>query len=148
MDNLTKRQRSYNMSRIHSRDTKPELVIKPLMRKLGFSYQPKMYGHPDFASKSLKIAVFIDGCFWHGCPVCYKEPASNQAFWRKKLQDNTARDRRVDRILRSTGWKTMRFWEHEVMTDVSAVAVQIRREIDDGKRLLGGGGRHKVHTDT
>lgn len=150
-DIMSREKRSSVMSRIRGKDTGPELALR---RELwaagvrGYRLRPSLPGKPDIAFMGKKVAVFVDGCFWHGCPVCYKKPASNQAFWRKKLQDNTARDRRVDRILRSTGWKTMRFWEHEVMTDVSAVAVQIRREIDDGKRLLGGGGRHKVRTDT
>lgn len=114
MDNLTKRQRSYNMSRIHSRDTKPELVIKPLMRKLGFSYQPKMYGHPDFASKSLKIAVFIDGCFWHGCKKHFKIPKTNTTYWETKIARNRLHDKKVSKALKKAGWIVVRIWGHEI----------------------------------
>ena len=66
VDRITQEQRSYIMSRIHSNDTSPELKLKPLMKALGFSYQPKMHGHPDFASRKLQVVVFVDGYFWRG----------------------------------------------------------------------------------
>ena len=113
-DVLTKKQRSYNMSRIRSKDTKPELVIMPLMRKLGFAYQPKMYGHPDFADKKTKTAVFIDGCFWHKCPKHFIQPKSNMAFWNKKIKRNVLRDRTVNRFYIKNGWKVVRIWEHQI----------------------------------
>ena len=113
-DNLTKEQRSRIMSRIKGRDTKPELVIKPLMRKLGFLYQPKMYGRPDFANKRMKIAVFVDGCFWHGCPGHYKAPKQNAAYWKAKVANNRRRDKTVNSKLKGRGWKVVRIWEHDI----------------------------------
>jgi DNA mismatch endonuclease (patch repair protein) len=113
-DNLTKQRRSYNMSRIRSRDTKPELIIKPFMRKLGFAYQPKMYGHPDFADKKTKTVVFIDGCFWHGCPKHFIMPKSNIDYWRKKISRNALRDKKVNMLYKNKGWKVVRIWEHEI----------------------------------
>lgn len=113
-DNLTKQQRSYNMSMIHSKNTKPELVARPLMRKLGFSYQPCMYGKPDFASSKEKTVVFIDGCFWHKCPRHFKLPKSNTAYWRKKIDRNVLRDRQVNTYYKKKGWKVARVWEHEI----------------------------------
>lgn len=138
------------MSRIRGKDTEPELTLRRGLWAAGvrgYRIRPELPGRPDIAYIRWKVVIFVDGCFWHGCPICYKEPASNRTFWKRKLQDNIARDGRVNRMLRSTGWKTMRFWEHEVRTDVSAVAMQIRREIDDRKRLCGGGGKHNVRTD-
>ncbi len=117
-DTLTKEQRSYNMSRIRSRDTKPELMIKSLMRKLGFAYQPKMYGHPDFASRKLKIVVFIDGCFWHGCPKHFKPVKSNRSYWAKKISNNIKRDRHINKYYKGLKWSVIRIWEHEVKTGV------------------------------
>ena len=115
-DVLTKKQRSYCMSQIRSSKTKPELKLKKLMKSLGFSYQPKgIIGKPDFADKRRKIAVFIDGCFWHGCPKHYKMPKSNKAYWLPKIKKNMARDRKVSKFLKKAGWKVLRVWEHELL---------------------------------
>ena len=113
-DNLTKQQRSYNMSMIHSKNTKPELVARPLMRKLGFSYQPCMYGKPDFASSKEKTVVFIDGCFWHKCPLCFRSPKANLNYWIPKLDKNVQRDSTNEMKLRNSGWKVAVIWEHEI----------------------------------
>ncbi|MBU3896901.1 MAG: very short patch repair endonuclease [Nanoarchaeota archaeon] len=111
----TRAQRSYNMSRIKSSKTKPELSIKKLMKRLGFSYQPKgIYGRPDYASKSYNIALFIDGCFWHKCPKHYRAPKSNRLYWLPKIARNVKRDRKVNCILRKKGWKVIRIWEHDL----------------------------------
>ena len=114
-DTLTKKQRSYCMSRIRSSRTKPELKIKRLMNHLGFSYQPKgILGKPDFADKKRKIAVFVDGCFWHGCPKHYRKPKSNRRYWLPKIRKNMARDRKVSSALKNAGWKAIRIWGHEI----------------------------------
>lgn len=68
--------------------------------------------HPDFIFRELKLAVFVDGCFWHGCPKHATKPASNRAFWRRKLSANKTRDRLVTRTLRQQGWRVLRIWEH------------------------------------
>ena len=73
-------------------------------------HQP-LPGKPDFAFPREKVAVFVDGCFWHGCPRCHKEPRKNTEFWRNKVAGNKKRDRRVDRQLREKGWKVCRIWE-------------------------------------
>ena len=71
-------------------------------------------GKPDFAFRKQKVAVFVDGCFWHGCPKCYTRPKTNRAFWDKKLEDNMARDKRVTRQLSRQGWKVIRIWQHSL----------------------------------
>ena len=116
-DVLTKKQRSYNMSMIKSSKTKPELKIKKLLKILGFSYQPKIYGRPDFANRKEKIAVFIDGCFWHKCPKHFVKPKSNIKFWEEKIRKNIERDREVNRKLRKRGWKVIRIWEHKIKSN-------------------------------
>lgn len=68
-------------------------------------------GKPDFAFPKAKVAIFVDGCFWHGCPKCYSEPATNTDFWKNKVLSNKRRDRRVSRELRNKGWKVLRLWE-------------------------------------
>lgn len=82
------------------------------MRGMYLRHQPRgIVGRPDFANKSRKVALFIDGCFWHGCPRHYREPKSNVHFWRGKIIGNRRRDRKVNRILKSGGWKIIRVWE-------------------------------------
>ncbi|WP_106303641.1 very short patch repair endonuclease [Paraburkholderia sp. BL18I3N2] len=69
---------------------------------------------PDFVFRAAKLAVFLDGCFWHRCPMHYKAPTSNERYWREKINANVARDRRVDAALKSAGWRVLHLWEHEL----------------------------------
>lgn len=69
---------------------------------------------PDFVFRHLRVALFVDGCFWHGCPKHATQPKTNAAFWRDKIAANRARDRRVTRVLRALGWRVLRIWEHEL----------------------------------
>ncbi len=69
---------------------------------------------PDFVFRKVRVAVFVDGCFWHGCPKHGTQPKTNAPFWRKKITNNKARDRRVNHVLRGRGWKVVRIWEHEL----------------------------------
>lgn len=113
MDKVSKEKRSEIMSRIRSQETKMELAVKPVLEALGFEYQPKgVYGKPDFAHRGAEIAVFLDGCFWHGCPEHYREPSSGVAFWRAKVERNRKRDAEVTTRLESEGWRVLRVWEH------------------------------------
>jgi DNA mismatch endonuclease (patch repair protein) len=73
-------------------------------------------GNPDFAFPESRLAVFIDGCFWHGCGACYREPKSNQEYWKLKVQRNRKRDDAVTQTLTDQGWRVLRVWEHEVVT--------------------------------
>ncbi len=76
-------------------------------------HQP-VFSKPDFVFPKLKVAVFVDGCFWHAGPIHATKPRNNAAFWRKKLATNRARDRQVNRSLRAAGWRVLRIWEHEL----------------------------------
>jgi len=75
---------------------------------------------PDFIFRKLKLAVFVDGCFWHGCPKHFNQPANNREFWRRKLLSNKTRDALVTRTLRREGWRVLRVWEHELAKKNSA----------------------------
>jgi DNA mismatch endonuclease (patch repair protein) len=106
------------MSRIRSRgnkDTELELVKK--FRSHGITgwrrHQP-VFGKPDFVFRQHRLAVFVDGCFWHGCPQHATKPGNNASFWRKKFAANKARDLLVNRTLRKVGWRVVRIWEHEL----------------------------------
>ena len=70
--------------------------------------------------------MFVDGCFWHACPVCYREPENNREFWRKKISGNRERDLKVTRELEEAGWVVLRFWEHEVRKNTESVMEVIR----------------------
>ena len=100
-----------------SKNTKPEMILRRLLHKEGFRYRVHhdLYGRPDIIFKSKKAAIFVDGCFWHGCPRCYKEPKTNTSYWEKKIARNRQRARTVNRKLNKDGWRVMRVWEHEII---------------------------------
>ncbi len=104
------------MSRIKGTDTKPELRLKKALKVLHFTYQPNsIYGRPDFPNRHEKIAVFVDGCFWHKCPKHYAKPKSNVAYWIAKIERNHKRDRAVNTRLKTEGWRVIRVWEHQIV---------------------------------
>ena len=90
-------------------------------------------GRPDFAFPAQRVALFVDGCFWHGCPRHYQAPASNARFWAKKISGNRRRDRSIDRRLRKQGWRVIRVWEHCLRRDtLPATLVRIARIVGSG----------------
>lgn len=117
-DVFTKGKRSEVMSRIRGRGNKDtEVALAKLFRAngiIGWRRHYPILGKPDFAFPKLKVAVFVDGCFWHGCPKHATRPKGNSAFWSAKLDANKARDRKVNRELRAKGWRVLRIWEHEL----------------------------------
>ena len=119
-DVLTKKQRSYCMSRIKGKNTKLETVFAKYLRSAklrGFRRGHKLVGKPDLVFSKQNIAVFLDGCFWHGCPICYRGPRTNKKFWKTKILSNKKRDVTVNRMLRKNGWKIKRFWGHRIKKD-------------------------------
>lgn len=117
-DVFTKRKRSEVMSRIRGRGNKEtELAFASLLRRLGITgwrrHQP-LLGKPDFTFRRRRIVVFVDGCFWHGCPKHSSMPVNNRKFWKEKLAANKRRDQRVTRTLRKQGWLVLRLWEHDL----------------------------------
>ena len=123
-------KRAEVMSLIRSRGNKAtELHLIEIFREYGITgwrrNQP-LLGKPDFTFRRERVVVFVDGCFWHGCPKCYKRPKSNRKFWDTKISNNRKRDRLVNRELRGAGWRVVRVWQHQL--DSSArVAGRVRR---------------------
>jgi DNA mismatch endonuclease (patch repair protein) len=115
-DTLTTRQRSLLMARIKSRGNRStELRLIQIFREFGIKGWRRnlpLAGSPDFVFPKFKVAVFVDGCFWHGCPMHGEIPQSNTVFWRNKISANKRRDRRAGKLLRKMGWKVVRVWEH------------------------------------
>ena len=120
------------MSSIRGKNTKPEMLVRKELWSLGKRYRihdKTVFGTPDISNKSKKVAVFLDGCFWHGCPKCYSEPKSNTEFWRSKISRNNERRKTVRKKLKSDGWTVMEFWEHAIRKEPCSIAVSIYRKI-------------------
>jgi DNA mismatch endonuclease (patch repair protein) len=102
-----------------SRDTKPELALRRACHALGLRYRvsarplPNLRRTADMVFRSVKVAVFMDGCFWHGCPLHHTAAAANSSYWAEKVRRNSERDAETDRLLREAGWIPLRFWEHD-----------------------------------
>jgi DNA mismatch endonuclease, patch repair protein len=118
VDWLSREQRSYNMASIRSKGNKTtEKAFAQLLRKArvtGWRRHVNLPGKPDFVFRSRKVALFIDGCFWHACPRCYRLPEDNRPYWKMKMLRNRRRDRKTSRLLRADGWRVLRFWEHSL----------------------------------
>jgi DNA mismatch endonuclease, patch repair protein len=95
-------------------------------------YADDLPGKPDFVFVERKVAVFVDGCFWHGCKRCYRRPHSNQRYWDAKVVQNMSRDRRNRARLRRAGWQVMRIWEHEVAADLARVCARLKTQLHSG----------------
>jgi DNA mismatch endonuclease, patch repair protein len=122
--------RSANMRAIRRTDTKPEIVLRQALHKLGYRYR-KDYRldletgrrvRPDIAFTARRVAIFVDGCFWHACPEHGRNPAVNDWYWSPKLRKNVERDRAADEMLAAAGWSVVRIWEHESL-DAAVAAV-------------------------
>jgi DNA mismatch endonuclease (patch repair protein) len=121
------------MSAIRRRDTTPERAVRSLLHGAGLRYRvdyPLVVDgiriRPDVAFTALRLAVFVDGCFWHGCPEHGREPTKNTSYWGPKLAANIARGARHTELLESAGWTVLRFWEHE---EPEAVAARVATEV-------------------
>lgn len=117
-DVFTKSKRSEVMSRIRGRGNKgTEIALTKIFRRnkiTGWRRNKKIFGKPDFVFNELKFAIFVDGCFWHGCAKHKTKPKNNHKFWHGKLLANKKRDVLVTRTLRKAGWRVLRIWEHEL----------------------------------
>lgn len=116
------------MSGVRTSGTAPELALRRELHRRGLRFRVNvrdMPGRPDVVLSRARIAVFVDGCFWHGCPKHAVPPKANAAWWKAKLDGNRTRDRRTNTSLTDTGWLVIRAWEHE---SPAAVAEQIDRQ--------------------
>ena len=129
-DIWTKRKRSQVMALIRSRaNLETELRLVTLFRAnhiIGWRRNQSIFGKPDFLFRCERLAVFVDGCFWHGCPKCYRRPKSRQKFWDAKVTRNRQRDIKVTRMLRKNGWQVTRLWAHELTKNPHRAVAKIR----------------------
>ena len=123
-DRFSKEVRSSIMSSIRSKDTKPEMAVRRTLWASGLRYRVhdrSVLGTPDISNKRRRLAIFVDGCFWHGCPMCYKEPKTNTGFWREKIRRNRARREAVRNGLEAQGYRVVEIWEHEASSPETIV---------------------------
>ena len=119
VDSLTKEKRSWNMSRIKSRDTKPELIVRSLLHRMGYRFRlhkKDLSGKPDIVLPKYKTVIFVHGCYWHrhpGCKYAYN-PKSKKDFWQNKFNQNVKRDKINQAQLKEMGWKVIIVWECEL----------------------------------
>ena len=127
-DVFSKVKRSHVMSCIRGRGNKDtELALICIFRKehiTGWRRHHPLFGNPDFVFPKLRLAVFVDGCFWHSCPLHSTKPKNNAVFWEKKLQGNEVRDRLVSKTLRAQGWRVLRIWEHDLSRTNEVILVR------------------------
>jgi DNA mismatch endonuclease (patch repair protein) len=136
-DVFTKEKRSEIMSLIKSKNTKPEIaffkILSSSLHKEGYRYR-KHYksipGRPDAVFVSRKVALFMDGDFWHGYRFDAETTRLSEGFWRDKIMRNIARDKVVNRKLKKLGWKVVRFWEHDIKKQPEKVALRVRKELE------------------
>lgn len=115
-DVFTKRKRSWLMSRISGKNTKPEIIVRKILYNLGFRYRvhyKKLPGSPDIVLPKYRKVIFVHGCFWHGHTACRKAalPKTNDRFWHAKITSNKKRDKKTSRRLNVLGWRTLTIWE-------------------------------------
>lgn len=137
-DVFTQAKRSEVMSRIRgsgNKDTELRLIaLLRAARITGWRRRYPLAGRPDFVFPREKVAVFVDGCFWHGCPLHATWPKQNADFWAAKIRGNQARDRAVNRALRAEGWSVVRIWEHALTKKRSARTMARLRRVVTARR--------------
>ncbi len=136
MDRISKARRSANMSRIRSKNTKPELLVRKALWSLGYRYRihyKELPGKPDIALTRLKIAIFVHGCFWHRHKNCIEasKPKTNSEFWENKIRMNIERDKRNISLIKDLGWKVIVVWECELKNDLDINRKLLERLIDE-----------------
>src|SRR5262249_50747267 len=135
MDTSSPEKRSWIMAQVRAKGNKrTEVRVVELLRRLkihGWRRQFPIYGKPDFVFGSRRVAIFVDGCFWHGCRSCYRRPPSHTKYWDSKLARNQARDRKVNRELRRRGWHVLRIRECSLSANPGRCVRRIERALGE-----------------
>lgn len=133
-DRISAEHRSWNMSRIQGKDTKPEITLRSYLHRSGFRFRlhvKKLPGKPDLVLPKYNTAIFVNGCYWHrhrGCPKA-TTPKTNTDFWKKKFDETIARDARKTSELKEDGWRVITIWECELETDPVGLTNGLRRQL-------------------
>ena len=131
VDILTPEQRKRCMASVRTSGTAPEVKLRKELWKRGLRYRikSKLPGKPDILFPSCKLAIFVDGCFWHNCPVHGEIPKTNTSFWKKKIERNVERDKEVNALLQSQGWSVLRVWEHAINDSLDPIIMEISKRV-------------------
>jgi len=138
VDDISREQRHKCMSAVKSRNTKPEVMLRQELWHngiRGYRLHARIEGHPDIYLPCAKLAVFVDGCFWHGCPQCKTIPSTRKEFWSRKIHGNRERDRSVDADLANSGITVLRIWEHDVLNDPEQCLKRIATVLEERRRV-------------
>ena len=139
VDKISPEHRSWNMSRIRGKDTKPEMILRSLLFRAGFRYRlhdKRFPGKPNIVLPKHQTAIFVNGCYWHRHEGCRKAttPKTNTAFWKKKFDQTVARDARKTSELIESGWRVITIWECEIENDpvglVQSLSIRLRGGLD------------------
>ena len=138
VDKIEKKARSANMSKIRSKDTKPELKVRRILHKLGYRFRlhrKDIPGRPDIVLPKHKTVVFVNGCFWHRHDSCREasRPKSNSEYWETKLNRNVERDIRNHSTLRKDNWKVIVFWECELERDTESNTLFVKKRLAENE---------------
>lgn len=127
-DIFTKKKRSEIMSRIKGRDTKLEISFRKALWCAGLRGWRIHHGSHriDVAFTRKKVAIFLDGCFWHGCPKHYRKPKTDEGYWIPKIEANRERDKKTTKALETEGWRVVRIWEHDLGNSDEAMKQAVR----------------------
>ena len=120
--------RSEQMSRIRSLDTRPERLLRSAIWRAGLRFRVNLrseFGRPDITFTAARVVIFVDGCFWHGCPDHYLRPRTREKYWADKLSANVHRDLTQTARLEAAGWRVYRVWEHEIFETLDAVVSRV-----------------------
>ena len=133
-----------------SRDTKPELAVRSAVHRRGIRFrvaarpQRELPRTADLVLRKSRVAVFVDGCYWHGCPEHHTQPATNSEYWADKIAGNVARDAETTEYLQQAGWTVLRFWEHE---DPESVADRVQESVQSALRSQASSGPQPAASD-
>jgi len=137
VDTISKEHRSWVMSRIRGKNTRPERLLRSLLHRAGYRFRlhdPKLPGRPDIVLKKYRAAVFVHGCYWHRHPGCPKAtiPSTRPEFWASKFEGTVERDRRTAKELESVGWRVITVWECELGKDPEFVLDRVLHQLEGG----------------
>jgi DNA mismatch endonuclease, patch repair protein len=122
------------MASIRSKETWPEMWLRKNLWRQGlrnYRKYPNLPGHPDLCFPTHRLVIFVDGCFWHGCPLHCRIPKKNLDYWMEKIAYNKVRDERINEELQKKGFAVLRFWEHDIKEDVFQAVGHVKRLVDD-----------------
>jgi len=120
------------MSQIKAKNTTPEIILRKALFKnglRGYRIHYSLHGKPDIVFTKYKLAIFMDGCFWHKCPKCFIKPKTRTDYWLKKIENNKQRDKLINERLSNEGWTVLRFWEHQIEKEMDSVLGYIQMKL-------------------